>query len=188
MANEQQLTLGAYTWTANGSQSGYSGVKITVGSANMVLNSVTKYLSHGALTCYVGTTSQGSEAGTATFAGVTATFATALTLSANTDYYLTLGSGGAGYASFFDDPTYNQPSRSEFDWISGIDQNGNGGQSTFGVVSLNFGIKKHTVGEKELKTDWDELTASDSTKAVGHKQTLVAEKGTFVPRRKRVGI
>jgi len=46
----------------------------------------------------------------------------------------------------------------------------------------------NTVGEKELKTDWDELTASDSTKAVGHKQTLVAERGTYVPRRYRVGI
>jgi len=46
----------------------------------------------------------------------------------------------------------------------------------------------NTKGEKELKTDWDELTASDSTKAVGHEQTLVAEEGTFVPRRNRVGI
>lgn len=42
--------------------------------------------------------------------------------------------------------------------------------------------------EKELKTDWDELTSSDSTKAVGHKQTLEAEQGTFIPARERVGI
>ena len=46
----------------------------------------------------------------------------------------------------------------------------------------------NTIREKELKTSWDELTASDSTKAVGHKQTLVAERGSFVPRRLRVGI
>lgn len=46
----------------------------------------------------------------------------------------------------------------------------------------------NTVGEKELKTDWDELTASDSTKAVGHEQTLEPTEGTFVPRRNRVGI
>ena len=46
----------------------------------------------------------------------------------------------------------------------------------------------NTVGEKELKTDWDELTTSDETKAVGHEQTLVAEEGTFVSRRYRVGI
>ena len=46
----------------------------------------------------------------------------------------------------------------------------------------------NTVGEKELKTDWDEQTASDSTKAVGHEQTLVAEEGTYVPERYRVGI
>lgn len=46
----------------------------------------------------------------------------------------------------------------------------------------------NTVGEKELKTKWDALTASDSTKAVGHEQTLVAEEGTFVSRRDRVGI
>ena len=31
------------------------------------------------------------------------------------------------------------------------------------------------IKEKELKTDWDELTASDSTKAVGHEQNLVPQ-------------
>jgi hypothetical protein len=46
----------------------------------------------------------------------------------------------------------------------------------------------NTVGEKELKTEWDALTASDSTKAVGHEQNLVAEEGTFVSRRDSVGI
>ena len=46
----------------------------------------------------------------------------------------------------------------------------------------------NTVGEKELKTEWDELTASDSTKKEGHKQTLEAERGTYVPERYRVGI
>jgi hypothetical protein len=33
----------------------------------------------------------------------------------------------------------------------------------------------NTHGEKELRTDWDALTASDSTKAVGHAQSLKAE-------------
>lgn len=46
----------------------------------------------------------------------------------------------------------------------------------------------NTIREKELKTEWDELTASDETKAVGHEQTLVAEEGTFVPKRLRQGI
>ena len=45
----------------------------------------------------------------------------------------------------------------------------------------------NTIGEKELKTDWDELTASDSTKAVGHKQTLVPEN-SIVPQRYKAGI
>jgi hypothetical protein len=45
----------------------------------------------------------------------------------------------------------------------------------------------NTVGEKELKTSWDELTASDSTKAVGHIQNLVPEK-SFTPARDDVGI
>ena len=45
----------------------------------------------------------------------------------------------------------------------------------------------NTVGEKELKTDWDELTASDSTKAVGHKQTLEPEN-SIVPQRYKAGI
>lgn len=45
-----------------------------------------------------------------------------------------------------------------------------------------------TIKEKELKTSWDELTASDSTKAVGHEQTLVPEEGSIVPQRERVGM
>jgi hypothetical protein len=45
----------------------------------------------------------------------------------------------------------------------------------------------NTCGEKELKTSWDELTASDSTKAVGHEQTLKPEQ-TFVAQRNKVGI
>lgn len=45
----------------------------------------------------------------------------------------------------------------------------------------------NTVGEKELKTNWDALTASDSTKAVGHKQTLEPLK-SFCPSRDDKGI
>ena len=45
----------------------------------------------------------------------------------------------------------------------------------------------NTIKEKELKTSWDELTTSDSTKAVGHEQTLIAEK-SFVAERKLEGI
>ena len=46
----------------------------------------------------------------------------------------------------------------------------------------------NTIGEKELRIDWDELTASDSTKAIGHEQSLVAEEGSNVLRRYRLGI
>ena len=46
----------------------------------------------------------------------------------------------------------------------------------------------NTTGEKELRTDWDELTASDSNKAVGHKQNLEAEQGSLVPRREKIGL
>jgi len=46
----------------------------------------------------------------------------------------------------------------------------------------------NTSGEKELKTDWDEQTASDSTKAVGHEQNLVAVEGSIVPKRYKVGL
>lgn len=40
----------------------------------------------------------------------------------------------------------------------------------------------NTRGEKEIKTSWDELTASDETKAIGHEQKLIAEQ-SFVPER-----
>jgi len=45
----------------------------------------------------------------------------------------------------------------------------------------------NTHGEKELRTDWDELTASDSTKAIGHVKNLIYEK-TFVPAKDKVGL
>ena len=45
----------------------------------------------------------------------------------------------------------------------------------------------NTIGEKELKTDWDSLTASDSTKAVGHVKNLVPEK-SYVRKNDKVGI
>ena len=46
----------------------------------------------------------------------------------------------------------------------------------------------NTIGEKELRTDWDELTASDSTKAVGHKQQLEAQECSLVPQREKIGL
>jgi len=51
-----------------------------------------------------------------------------------------------------------------------------------------MGNNAGTIRTKELKGSYDELTASDSTKAVGHEQTLVATEGSFVPRRLRAGI
>ena len=44
----------------------------------------------------------------------------------------------------------------------------------------------NTIGEKELKTDWDELTASDSTKFIGHEQTLVPEEASLVLARDKL--
>lgn len=46
----------------------------------------------------------------------------------------------------------------------------------------------NTIGEKELRTDWDELTASDSTKAVGHIKNLIPEEKSLVNKRDCVGI
>ena len=46
----------------------------------------------------------------------------------------------------------------------------------------------NTLKEKELKTSWDALTASDSTKAVGHIKNLIAEEDSNVPKRERQGI
>jgi hypothetical protein len=46
----------------------------------------------------------------------------------------------------------------------------------------------NTIGEKELRSDWDQLTASDSTKAEGHIKNLIAEEGSSIPSRYRVGL
>jgi hypothetical protein len=46
----------------------------------------------------------------------------------------------------------------------------------------------NTHGEKELRNDWDSLTASDSTKAEGHIQNLIAEEDSFIEDRFKKGI
>ena len=46
----------------------------------------------------------------------------------------------------------------------------------------------NTIKEKELKTSWDALTASDSTKAIGHIKNLIAQEGSNVSKRERQGI
>ena len=44
------------------------------------------------------------------------------------------------------------------------------------------------IGEKELRTDWDEQTANDPTKFIGHELSLVPEEGSLVPRRYKEGL
>jgi hypothetical protein len=46
----------------------------------------------------------------------------------------------------------------------------------------------NTIREKELKTSWDALTASDSAKAAGHQKSLIAEEESHIPERKLKGI
>lgn len=41
---------------------------------------------------------------------------------------------------------------------------------------------------KEIKSSYDELTASDNSKKVGHKQQLEAEEGSIVRKIERVGM
>lgn len=48
-------------------------------------------------------------------------------------------------------------------------------------------MANNTKGEKELKTSWDELTAADETKAIGHAKNLIPEK-SYVPHRYRAGV
>lgn len=40
----------------------------------------------------------------------------------------------------------------------------------------------NTHGEKELKTDWDALTASDSTKGIGHIKNLIPEESNILTK------
>jgi hypothetical protein len=46
----------------------------------------------------------------------------------------------------------------------------------------------NTIGEKELKTSYDALTASDETKYIGHEQTLEPTEGSLVSQRDGAGI
>lgn len=45
----------------------------------------------------------------------------------------------------------------------------------------------NTKGEKELRTDWDQLTESDSTKYIGHEQSLVPES-SIVSKKDLTGV
>jgi len=113
------------SWTSNGGQTGYTGIRITIGASNVSLNSVTKYSLITATHVYVGTSSQGSEVGTQAFSGDSASFSSPLILAASTIYYITFGSGGAGYNAYFEAPvTFTQPAGGEFTWDGRIDQGG----------------------------------------------------------------
>jgi len=46
----------------------------------------------------------------------------------------------------------------------------------------------NTLKEKELKNSWDSLTASDSTKAVGHIKNLLPTEKSYITEEKRKGI
>jgi len=51
-------------------------------------------------------------------------------------------------------------------------------------------MANNTKGEKELKTKWphEEGTTAGTTKTWGRKLTLEAERGSFVAKRKKVGL
>jgi hypothetical protein len=46
----------------------------------------------------------------------------------------------------------------------------------------------NTIGEKELKTSYDELEAQDSTKAIGHVKNLIPEEKSLILDRYKEGI
>lgn len=46
----------------------------------------------------------------------------------------------------------------------------------------------YTIKQKELKTSYDELVILDSTKFIGHEQTLEPIDKSFIPARESVGI
>jgi len=46
----------------------------------------------------------------------------------------------------------------------------------------------NTIGEKEIKTSWDEQTANDPSKFIGHTKNLISEEGSSVPARYKVGL
>ena len=48
----------------------------------------------------------------------------------------------------------------------------------------------NTTGEKELKTDWPHQTGliAGTTKQAGRQSNLVAEEGSLVPAREKVGL
>ena len=48
----------------------------------------------------------------------------------------------------------------------------------------------NVIGEKELKTDWpvEEGLTAETQKQTGRQTNLIAEEGSLIPRRKKVGL
>ena len=185
-------------WSSSGGfNTAKNGWKITVGSSVISLISVNKEASANQSKAYVYNSAKDTQIGTtATFSGNTATFSTGINLSANTTYYILVDSAGAD----------NRPARfasctfsdvfTNLSIIAGVDNSaGIDAAQVWGIESINIDadvvstvVGTGTAGSRFLKTDWDALTASDSTKAIGvFVKNLVPEK-SLVPARYKVGI
>jgi len=125
----------------DGTQAGYTGIAINVSGIDIVLNSFNKDPASGVSgTGKVGTTPLGSEVATCTWVGDTCTPASPVTLSANTNYFIT---GAGGDFKWTTNPATTN--YSQFDYWGRVDQEGGiieGQLAT--IASLNIDVYNTT--------------------------------------------
>lgn len=114
-----------------GLSSNKRGAKITVGNADVTLQTITKSASCNSSTAYLTNSSLVTLA-SAAFSGTNATFS--YTLSANTSYYLLVDSGGADFTSVYYNPVSYPISGTTLNWVAGY--NGGDNNSIYAITQV----------------------------------------------------
>lgn len=163
------------------------GMKI-LSKINGVINSITKPALSDATKGYLTDASRNVLA-SGDFVGNECTFTTNNSIQNNINYYVLIDKAGVNYTLRYKSQAGYPAVNTNINWVAGfsvaqVDDTG----IWDGVESVtSTETPKYTAGQKGIKTSWDELTATDSTKYIGHEQTLKAEK-SYVIERNKAGI
>lgn len=154
---------------------------------NCFLYGVTKHSDCTATRCLIYT-STGVLITTSTFIGDVASFN--YHLIKYTEYYIEVDNSGAAYNVKYligDTSLFYPVVGTNISYLIAGYNEGDEVNRAFNIINIITAPFAVTKSSRYLKTSWDELTASDSTKAIGHVQSLVAEQ-SFIPSRYMIGL
>lgn len=161
------------------------GLKFTMLSTTKII-SITKDSTSTATKGYVLDSSKNVLA-TGNFIGDICSFSSPQSVNKSTTYYIASDAAGAVYVGTYSEVMSFPISKTNLSFIKGLNSAADSNDRCYNLIAVKCGVD-YTIGQKGLKTSWDELTASDATKAVGHKQTLEAEEKSLCEARYDVGL